>query len=131
MSDSAQQQVSGPATGLMITAGVSILFQIVGLLIGLGLLGANLFGSGLGSGHGIAAIVAGGGMVLRIIGIGISIFIFMGAMKMKNLQSYGMALASAILALIPCFACCLLGIPIGIWAIVILVKPEVKAAFTA
>jgi hypothetical protein len=34
--------------------------------------------------------------------------------------------------MIPCISpCCLLGLPIGIWALVVLLKPEVKAAFTA
>ena len=27
-------------------------------------------------------------------------------------------------------ACCLLGVPFGIWALVVLNKPEVKAQFT-
>ena len=37
---------------------------------------------------------------------------------------------ASILAMIPCLSpCCLIGLPIGIWALVILMKPEVKAAF--
>ncbi len=33
-------------------------------------------------------------------------------------------------AMIPCVSpCCLLGLPLGIWALIVLVKPEVKAAF--
>jgi hypothetical protein len=39
-------------------------------------------------------------------------------------------LAAAIVALIPCFSpCCLIGLPIGIWALVVLSKPEVKSQF--
>lgn len=131
MSSTPQQQVNGPAIGLQVTAGISILFQLFGLLLSLGLFGAGLAGGGLpGADKGVAAMVMGGSMILRILGIVISAVIFIGATKMKNLQSYGFAMAAAILALIPCFACCLLGWPIGIWAIVVLVKPEVKAAFT-
>ncbi|MCE9669591.1 hypothetical protein LY474_17490 [Myxococcus stipitatus] len=56
---------------------------------------------------------------------------FFGALKMKNLQSYGLAMAGAIAAIIPCCGPCLcLGIPLGIWALVVLSKPEVKASFT-
>ena len=57
-------------------------------------------------------------------------FILFGALKMKKLESYGLAMAASIIAMIPCFSpCCLLGLPIGIWAVVVLSKPEVKSAF--
>jgi hypothetical protein len=40
---------------------------------------------------------------------------------------------ASILAMIPCFTscCCLVGLPIGIYALVVLNKPEVKSAFTS
>jgi len=61
----------------------------------------------------------------------IGVVILLGALKMKNLQSYGFAMTAAILAMIPCLSpCCLLGFPMGIWAIAVLVDPQVKAAFT-
>ncbi|MCP3098175.1 hypothetical protein LZ198_04695 [Myxococcus sp. K15C18031901] len=56
---------------------------------------------------------------------------FVGALKMKSLQSYGMAMTGAIAALVPCCGpCYCLGLPLGIWALVVLSKPEVKARFT-
>lgn len=55
---------------------------------------------------------------------------FFGGLKMKSLGSYGLSMAGAIAALIPCFgSCCCIGIPIGIWALIVLNKPEVKSAF--
>ena len=57
--------------------------------------------------------------------------VFFGALKMKNLQSYGLSMAAAIIAVIPCCGPCVcLAIPVGVWALVVLNKPEVKAAFT-
>lgn len=57
--------------------------------------------------------------------------VFFGALKMKNLQSYGLAMTAAIISVIPCCGpCCCLAIPVGIWALVVLRKPEVRAAFT-
>jgi hypothetical protein len=53
-----------------------------------------------------------------------------GGFKMMKLQNYNLAMAAAVLALIPCSVCCLIGLPAGIWALIILMKPEVKAAFT-
>jgi len=51
-------------------------------------------------------------------------------LKMKKLENYGLAMTASILAMIPCLSpCCLIGLPIGIWAVVVLSKPEVKSAF--
>ena len=49
---------------------------------------------------------------------------------MKKLVNYRLAMVVSILALAPCISpCCLLGLPFGIWALVVLNKPEVKSAF--
>ena len=57
-------------------------------------------------------------------------FIFYGAQQMRTLESYSMAMAAAIIACIPCCGpCYLLGIPFGIWSIVVLTNDEVKRAF--
>jgi hypothetical protein len=50
---------------------------------------------------------------------------------MMRLRTWGLALAGCIVSAIPLSssACCLLTLPFAIWAIVVLVKPEVKAAF--
>ena len=52
-------------------------------------------------------------------------------MKLRSLQSPGIVYAGSILAAIPCCAggCCCLGLPVGIWAIVVMQDEEVKAAF--
>jgi hypothetical protein len=71
------------------------------------------------------------------IGIGSAIFtllmgavILFGAMKMRQLENYVFALTATILAMLPCVsACCILGLPFGIWALVVMNKPEVKSQF--
>jgi len=52
-----------------------------------------------------------------------------GALKMMRLENWGLALAAAIIAMLPCSCCCCVGIPIGIWAVIVLNRPEVKTAF--
>ncbi|HBO43553.1 MAG TPA: hypothetical protein DD670_06410 [Planctomycetaceae bacterium] len=65
-----------------------------------------------------------------VLGILLRAVVFFGAIKMKNLQNYGLSMAAAIIAVIPCFsACCLLELPFGIWALVVLSNAEVKQAF--
>ena len=124
----AMDQLKGPAIGLMATAGIGAAFQLLGLVL-------NLMGAGMGAmmsgGEGIPNMLSGGiGVVFSVIGLIMSVVVFMGASKMKNAESYGFAMAASILAMIPCISpCCLLGLPLGIWALVVLLKPEVKAAF--
>jgi hypothetical protein len=49
---------------------------------------------------------------------------------MRKLESFGLCMTASILAMIPCLSpCCILGLPFGIWALVVLNKPEVKSAF--
>jgi ABC-type proline/glycine betaine transport system permease subunit len=52
---------------------------------------------------------------------------------MRQLKGRGLAIAGAILAMIPLFTCCccVIGLPVGIWALVVLMNAEVKAAFDA
>jgi hypothetical protein len=60
----------------------------------------------------------------------VSGLILFGGLKMQKLENYGLAMAASIVAMIPCISpCCLVGLPIGIWAVVVLSKPEVKNAF--
>ncbi|WP_223758553.1 hypothetical protein [Myxococcus sp. RHSTA-1-4] len=72
-----------------------------------------------------------GRMVFTLPYLIINGLVFLGALRMKGLQSYGLANTAAILALIPCCGPCVcVGIPLGIWALVVLRKPEVRAAFS-
>lgn len=74
-----------------------------------------------------------GNVVGGVLNIGGAALIAFGAWRMKELKSYGLAMTAAILAMIPCFTscCCLLGLPVGIWAIIVLLDKDVKAAFNA
>jgi hypothetical protein len=55
-----------------------------------------------------------------------------GGYMMYRRSSYAMAMTATILALLPCFSpCYLIGIPFGIWALVVLIDPNVKEDFQA
>lgn len=60
-----------------------------------------------------------------------NLVVLAGGVQMIRAKSRGLAMFSSVLVMIPCVTsvCCLLGVPIGIWALVTLGKPEVKAAF--
>lgn len=99
---------------------------------------------------GVLNIVAG--MVIRIVGgqdvfdfenpevIGVwaaTIFIPMlnlavlfGGINMLRGKAFASCMAAGIIAVIPlCTPCVVLGIPFGIWALIVLNQPDVKAAF--
>jgi len=63
------------------------------------------------------------GLVTRVLQI-------LGAIAMLRVRGYGLAMAGAISAIIPCeIYCCLPCLPFGIWALVVLNNQQVKAAF--
>lgn len=72
-------------------------------------------------------------IVQNFVGLIMGAVVLFGALQMRNLGSYGLAMAAAIIAIIPCTSpcCCLIGMPVGIWALTVLMRPEVKAAFGA
>jgi phage FluMu protein Com len=57
--------------------------------------------------------------------------ILFGAWKMMRAESYGWAMTASILSLFPCTGCCVLGLPFGIWALVVLNDASVRACFSA
>ncbi len=123
------ERVNGPAIGLIVVAGLGALVQILSLILRAA--GPAILASSRMPNQAWASMFSGTlGVVSGIIGLLVSGVIFFGAMKMKNLENYGLAMAASIIAMIPCFSpCCVLGLPIGIWALVVLSKPEVKSAF--
>jgi hypothetical protein len=133
----AAQLVAGPAIGLIVTAILGGLAQAASILLnllGIGMAGAAASQGG-SNGQELPAwvnMMSGGlGIVFNIIGIIMAVVVFMGAMKMKKLQSFGFVMAATIIAMVPCISpCCWVGLPIGIWALVVLNKPEVKGSFS-
>jgi hypothetical protein len=128
MTQIARDKVKGPALGLKITAGVGAAFGVLSLVM-------NLLGIGMGAASGgedgMANMMGGTiGIVAALLSIGLYVFVWVAAGKMANLTSYNMSLAGAIVAMLPCSLCCLIGLPIGIWTVITLSKAEVKSAFT-
>lgn len=120
-------RVAGPAIALIVTAGIGILMSLFFLAL-------NLLAIGVAQGNQqdqFAMMFQGGfGAILGFVRIAVDSVTIVGAIKMKNLSSYNFAMAGAILAMIPCInSCCLLTMPFGIWALVVLQDNEVRQAF--
>jgi hypothetical protein len=55
-----------------------------------------------------------------------------GGFAMRSLGSYWLSMTGSIVSIIPCITgCCCTGIPFGIWALVVLVRQDVKDGFAA
>jgi len=79
----------------------------------------------------MSRLYSGGlGIVWSSIVIALSCVVVAGGLRMLQLRNYGLCIVAAILAILPCLLpCCCVGLPIGIWTLVVLMRPEVKAAF--
>jgi phage FluMu protein Com len=114
----ARTSVEGPANSLAAVGGVVIIFSVIGLVFNIFRLMEQRFANDL-----VFTIV---GTVVLMIPYGIVIF---GAIRMKQLKNYNLAIAASILAMLPCSACCILGFPVGIWSLVVLCNRDIRAAF--
>jgi hypothetical protein len=132
----ARDQVSTPAILLMVVGGLTLAMALWGVV-------QNLMGTNAAQmeqllnnpqiPEGAKSLIAGmgkGGIFINLIELVFGGVTFFGGLKMKNLESYGLAMAASIIAVIPCIgSCCCVGIPVGIWSLIVLNKPEVKAGF--
>jgi serine/threonine protein kinase len=66
---------------------------------------------------------------LAAIGLLPGVAIIVGAKKIQKLESYQFGILSCFLAMIPCSPGFLIGLPMGIWTLAVLRRPEVRAAF--
>lgn len=133
MNNNILDRLKTPAIGLIVTAALNGIIGLLSLVSGAirfsGLLGkeklpaqeAERFGYLLGTISSYA---------IALLSLIICPIIIFGAIKMMKGKSRGLAMASAILAILPFTSCCFaIGAIFGIWAIIVLVNPEVKAFF--
>jgi len=128
----AADQVKGPAIGLIVTAILNILVGLARIAGAIAGFSVNTLGPARGNAEFKQIIAMSGaiGAVMGGIGVICAILILMGAVKMRKLESHAFCVTAAVLAMIPCTSpCCLVGIPIGIWALMVLSKPDVKSVF--
>jgi hypothetical protein len=128
----AMAAVTGPAIGLIVTAALGFAGVLVILLTSTATFNFQSANSGNPDvDQMIRKLMGASGAVRGVLGALGSAFILFGALKMKKLEGYGLAITASIIALLPCLnPCCIVGLPIGIWALVVLNKPEVKGYFS-
>jgi len=80
----------------------------------------------------VRKMIIGGSITCAVVDFLGSFVVLFGGLRMLNLKSYGLSILAAIVASVPvvsCSGCCGLGAIAGIWAIIVLINPEVREAF--
>jgi len=131
--EAALQAVKGPAMALAITGGLGILFYLFSSVLHLAGYHPPISPNAPPEWrHFLQQSQSGTSALLSaLLGVAINAFVLLGGFKMMRLESRGVAFAACIVAMLPCQCCCLLGLPFGIWALVVINKPEVKSQFTS
>jgi predicted PurR-regulated permease PerM len=69
---------------------------------------------------------------MYLVAAAVGVLTIVGGVKMRNLRGRGLAMTGSVLSMIPCLSgCCIVGLPVGIWALVVLNNPDVRAGFAA
>lgn len=145
------QRIRAPAVGLIIVGALQCLMLVVGGFSFLFSMGAFSFlfsmvmdvtlhrtglvvpwpGSGAALVHPLPLFVNLGApeMVLMLGANFLGIVVLLGGIQMYRLQSYGMVIVAAIFAMLPCGPLFLVGLPIGVWCLIVLAQTEVRQAF--
>ncbi len=114
--EQARRQVRGPAIGLLVTGILNwVTLTAAAIVMGYMAMGAE----------GPLRVIM---PVPVISAFACGILMILAALKMQRLQAYWLAVAASILAII-ISPSNLIGLPIGVWALVVLSQPEVRAAF--
>jgi hypothetical protein len=133
--DAALAAVKGPAIALIITAVLGILYYASSGVFAI-VTGGAMFQHDMPPNvppefqsfiRGMQGPVAG---LVNLAIVALNAFVLFGAVKLMRLRSHGLVMAASIVALLPCQCCCVLGLPFGIWALVVISKPEIKSQFT-
>jgi hypothetical protein len=131
----ALERVKGPALALAITAGLGAVYYA---LIGVYTLvtGGALFHQQMPPNlppqlqtffEMMQGPLAG---IINLLFAALNGFVLFSALKMMRLKGHTVAVIGSVAAMLPCQCCCVFGLPFGIWALVVLNKPEVKSHFS-
>ena len=128
----ARQAVKAPAIGMVVTAGINlaVLLALVAIVVMQGNIAERKVTDI--AGHVVEHTVVEWTLMVPITLAGFIIngMILLGSMRMMQLRNRGLAITAAILALIAAPSN-LIGLPFGIWTLVVLSRREIRTSFAA
>ena len=128
-----RQKLRAPAIGLIVAGSLNAVIGLLALLGGLfrlsGIAGKETLPSDQAEKMGFMVGTIGS-YIVSLLSLVLAPVIIYGAVRMMQGRKRGLAKIAAILAMVPVTSCCfLIGIPIGIWSLIVLAKPGVQAVF--
>ncbi len=138
--EAARNALRIPSILILASAGVSLLWTLYGIAsptdpaefeaIYSGFAGAGLPPETMNQIHDlISRFFVGTTWFFSLLGLATSGLAIFGGLKMYRAQSYRWAIVAALASILPCTCCFCFSTVGGIWALVLLSRPEIKAAF--
>ncbi len=124
--ESIRHRIWIPAVGLLIAGALDCLAVFGALVGGIFVLMRRSFS---GQFIGFSFLPGSAQVVIVAVMVAYAVLVVLGAWNLMQLRSYRLAKAGSILALFPFSPGAVVGLPMGIWALVVMTKKEVKAAF--
>ena len=120
-----------PATGLLVVGTLNLLATPVALLIPVFVQRSVGFDEGAGFVEGSSTFAEAVFLcsIFALASLGSGILLVLGSARMFDLQSHPMAIFAATIALLPIAIGFPLSLPLGIWALIVLMRHDVKATF--
>ena len=133
MQNNSLRKLKVPSTGLLVCGCLNGFLGFITLLSGVlrfsGLTGKEVLPTNEAERAGYL-FATFGGYGIALVSLVVAPIVVFGAMRMGEGRSRGLAIASAILAILPLTSCCFfVSAVFGIWALVVLMQADVKAAF--
>ena len=125
-----REQVQTPGLLLMIVGIVGAVLQVLSVLLNMVGVGVGAIGASEAPEFVTQMMSGVVGIIFSVVAVAVGVFIAYAGMQMRQLRNYTLSMIGAIVAMIPCLSpCCCLGLPVGIWCLVVLFKPGVRDAF--
>jgi hypothetical protein len=124
---SAKQRLLGPAIGILVGAGLSLLDALFQLTTG----AFGMYRATAMRGPSSFFLTFQGIQLIYCVWLAASAATMLfGSLQMLKVRRFGWSFAACIAAIIPnCECCFLISLPFGIWGLVVLLQPDVKQAF--
>ena len=128
----ALRKIGPPAIAVAVLAGIDGLLCLMSLVVNLlGIAGTPLIGAH-GDDRALWFLSGVWGVAWALFGLGLAGFVLWAALRMRELASYPLAMAACVISLVPCLSpCCILGLPFGIWGLVVMHDREVRPFFAS
>ena len=128
----AEGRVATPATLLLLVGLLSVVMAVLSMLNGLFGFADGVMASYSPDDEMGAAMSGATAVLIGAVNLLFSCVIAAAGWKMKHLESHTLCTVGVWLAIVPCLSgcsCCLITIPVGIWALQVLREERVKVQF--